>query len=94
MDFVIVSNAATDIVGVGADRAEVRRALGTWRSFRRAPLSGESDQFVEAGVTVTYAEDGSAVVLEFMEPARVVVEGIQLIGQRLESVLDGLESAV
>jgi len=47
MDFVIVSNAATDIVGVGADRAEVRRALGSWQPFRRAPLSGESDQFVK-----------------------------------------------
>lgn len=90
MDFTITSSTATDVVRLGDQREDVRRALGDHSTFRRTPDSEEADQFGGSGAMATYSSDGSLVMLELVDPARVEVEGVQLLGQPVEGVIDSL----
>ena len=86
MDFQIQSATATNIVRLGESRDEVRRLLGNYRAFRRTPASEESDQFTERGVMATFSASGTLVMLEFVDPARVELEGVQLLGEPVEAL--------
>lgn len=90
MDFKITSSTATDVVSLGDQREEVRSALGDFSTFRRTPESEESDHFTESGAMATYSSDGSLVMLELTEPAKVELEGVQLLGEQLATVEEKL----
>jgi hypothetical protein len=38
----------------------------------------------------TYSADGDLVMLELVEPALVVLDGVQLVGERLDEVVEAL----
>ena len=88
--FRILSATETDVVALGQSREEVRSVLGDFRTFRRTPDSEEADQFVDSGAMATYSPEGSLVLLELTEPARVELEGVQLVGESVESLVEAL----
>lgn len=88
--FTIISTTETDVVSLGEARDAVRAALGEHRTFRRTPASGEADQFVEAGAMATYSPDGALVMLELVDPAKAVVEGVQLLGEPVDALKEAL----
>lgn len=88
--FRILSATETDVVALGQSREEVRRVLGDFRTFRRTPESEEADQFVDSGAMATYDADGSLVLLELADPARVELDGVQLVGESVESLVEAL----
>ena len=88
--FRILGATETDVVNLGQSRDEVRATLGDFRTFRRTPQSGEADQFVDSGAMATYSPDGSLVLLELVDPARVELEGVQLVGESVESLVEAL----
>ncbi|GAA1940956.1 hypothetical protein [Agromyces allii] len=86
MTIQIISSRSTSVASLGQDRVEIRRTLGTYRTFRRTPLSEESDHFIEIGVIVTYSAAGVVTMMEFLEPARIACERVQLLGEPLDAV--------
>ena len=86
MGFQITSATSTNVVRLGQSRQEVRGCLGAYGTFRRTPQSEESDHFVESGVMATYSDSGTLVMLEFVAPAQVDVDGVQLLGEPLKAV--------
>ena len=88
--FRILSATETDVVALGQSREEVRSVLGDFRTFRRTPDSEEADQFVDSGAMATYSADGSLVLLELADPARVELDGVQLVGESLEDLTEAL----
>lgn len=88
--FRILSATETDVVALGQSREEVRSVLGDFRTFRRTPDSEEADQFVDSGAMATYSPDGSLVLLELADPARVELDGVQLVGESVESLVESL----
>ena len=86
----ILSATETDVVSLGQSRDEVRETLGDFRTFRRTPDSEEADQFVDSGAMATYSPDGSLVLLELTDPAEVELQGVQLIGERVEALVEAL----
>lgn len=88
----IISATETDVVSLGATRDEVREALGEFRTFRRTPGSEEADQFTDCGAMATYSSDGVLTLLELADPARVELEGVQLLGEELDVVGRRLEA--
>lgn len=88
--FRIFSATETDVVALGQSREEVRSVLGDFRTFRRTPDSEEADQFVDSGAMATYSADGSLVLLELTDPAEVELEGVQLVGESVGSLVEAL----
>lgn len=88
--FTIISATETDVVSLGDPRDRVRATLGEHRTFRRTTESEEADQFVEAGAMATYSPDGTLVMLELVDPAKAVVEGLQLIGEPVDALVEAL----
>lgn len=88
--FRILSATETDVVSLGQSRDDVRGTLGDFRTFRRTPESEEADQFVDSGAMATYDADGSLVLLELVDPARVELDGVQLVGESVESLVEAL----
>lgn len=88
--FRILSATETDVVTLGQSREEVRGVLGDFRTFRRTPDSDEADQFVECGAMATYDAGGSLVLLELADPARVELDGVQLVGESIDSLAEAL----
>ena len=88
--FRILSATETDVVSLGQSRDDVRTILGDFRTFRRTPDSEEADQFVDSGAMATYSADGSLVLLELTDPAEVELEGVQLVGESVESLVETL----
>jgi hypothetical protein len=86
MHFTIVSSTATDLVALGDSRAAVRETLGSPTTFRRTAASDESDQFASSGAMATYSSVGALVMLELADPARVEIDGVQLLGKSLDDV--------
>ena len=85
--FRVLSATETDVVSLGQSRDDVRGTLGDFRTFRRTPESEEADHFVDNGAMATYDADGS---LELADPARVELEGVQLVGESIESLVEAL----
>lgn len=90
--FRILSATETDVVALGQSREEVRDVLGDFRTFRRTPDSEEADQFVDCGAMATYSPDGVLVLLELADPARVELDGVQLVGESLDDLTAALGS--
>lgn len=88
--FRILSATETDVVSLGQSRDDVRGTLGDFRTFRRTPDSEEADQFVDSGAMATYDADGSLVLLELADPAEVEIEGVRLVGESVESLVEAL----
>ena len=88
--FKILSATATDVVALGDSRDHVRDVLGEFRTFRRTPASEEADQFVASGAMATYSAEGALILLELAEPARVELEGVQLLGEELDPLQTSL----
>lgn len=88
--FRILSGTETDVVSLGQSREDVRGTLGDFRTFRRTPDSGEADQFVDSGAMATYDADGLLVLFELADPAEVEIEGVQLVGESVESLVEAL----
>ena len=88
--FRILSATETDVVSLGQSRDDVRTILGDFRTFRRTRDSEEADQFVDSGAMATYSADGSLVLLELTDPAEVELEGVQLVGESVESLVETL----
>ena len=84
--FRIVSATATDVVALGEGRDQVRNLLGEFRTFRRTAASEEADHFTDIGAMATYSAEGALVLLELTDPARVELEGVQLLGEELDSL--------
>ena len=92
MHFTIVSSTATDLVALGDSRAAVRETLGSSSTFRRTADSDESDQFTDSGAMATYSSVGALVMLELVDPAKVELDGVQLLGKSLDDVESELSS--
>lgn len=88
--FTIISATETDVVSLGEARDAVRVALGEHRTFRRTTESEEADHFVKAGGMATYSPDRALVMLELVDPAKVVLEGVQLLGEPVDALKDAL----
>ena len=88
--FTITSATTTDVVSLGDMRDRVRKVLGEYRTFSRTPTSEEADQFVGSGAMATYSAEGDLVMLELVEPALAVLDGVQLVGERLDDVVEAL----
>lgn len=84
--FTIISATETDVVALGQGREEVRAVLGTHRTFRRTPQSEEADQFVDSGAIATYSPEGELVLVEMHDPALVLLEGVQLMGETVDDI--------
>ena len=89
--FSILSSTATDVVALGQSRKATRQLLRPFRSFRRTPDALESDQFMDVGVMATYDHEGNICVLEFSAPASVLVSGVELMGRRLDQLVEEME---
>ena len=88
--FTIISATETDVVSLGEARDAVRVALGEHRTFRRTTESEEADQFVEVGAMATYSPQGALVMLELVDPAKALLEGVQLLGERVDALTTAL----
>ncbi|MCP3423125.1 hypothetical protein [Nocardioides pinisoli] len=88
--FRILSATETDVVSLGQSRDDVRGTLGDFRTFRRTPDSEEADQFVDSGAMATYDADGLLVLLELADSAEVEIEGVRLVGESVESLVEAL----
>ena len=88
--FTITSATETDAVSLGEARDVVRATLGEYRTFRRTTQSDEADHFVEVGAMATYSPDGALVLLELADPARAVLEGVQLLGEPVDAPIEAL----
>ena len=88
--FRILSATETDVVSLGQSRDDVRGTLGDFRTLRRTPDSEEADQFVDSGAMATYDADGLLVLLELADPAEVEIEGVRLVGESVESLVEAL----
>lgn len=84
--FKITSSTATDVVSLGDEREDVREALGDAETFRLTPASDESDHFEASGAIATYSSDGSLIMLELVDPAKVEIDGVHLLGKSLDDV--------
>ncbi len=88
--FTIISATETDVVSLGTSRDVVRATLGEHDTFRRTPDSEEADHFVEVGAMATYSPDGALVMLELVDPAKAVVDGLQLLGEHVDALVEAL----
>ena len=88
--FTIISATETDVVALGQSREEVRAALGTHRTLRRTPESEEADHFVDSGAIATYSPKGELVLVEMHDPALVMLDGVQLMGQTVDDITRAL----
>ncbi|HKU10214.1 MAG TPA: hypothetical protein VJQ61_03170 [Sinomonas sp.] len=80
MIFEIMGPTGTENVHLGMSKNVLRRSLGNFREFRRAPTSPPSDQFLAAGLMATYDPQDRVVLIEFAEPASPRLVGLALLG--------------
>lgn len=92
MRYDLIDSNGTQAVRLGVRREDLHRLLGRSREFRRTAGAKLSDQFVDAGVMVTYGRDGRAELIEFASPAEVFLASVQLIGEPLERIAKTLSA--
>ena len=85
MEFTVLDSQSTNIVRLGDDRTRVREALGHYRTFSPGRGVYDTDQFLESGTMVTYADD-RVIMLELVEPSSVSLRGVQLLGETLDAL--------
>jgi len=85
MDFSLNDRRGPDMVRIGMSCDDLRGRLGRYREFRRTTESPKADQFLDAGVMVTYGPNGQVTLLEFANPARVLVGRFNVMGAPLDS---------
>jgi hypothetical protein len=87
MTWELIANVGSTELKLGDPRAAVRERFGEPRTFRRTPDAPETDQFVEAGLLVTYDNDERVTFIEFTPPASPTIAGVTMVGRCLGDVL-------
>jgi hypothetical protein len=87
MTWELIAKVGSAELKLGDPRAAVRERFGEARTFRRTPDAPETDQFVDAGLLVTYDNDERVTFIEFTPPASPTVAGVTMIGRSLRDVL-------
>ena len=90
MIFDILDPQGTADLRLGMPKSDVRALLGEWREFHRTTESPASDQFVAAGVLVTYDECGRVSVIEFADPASPRLSGALMLGLTVSQLRESL----
>ena len=86
MIFEILGPEGTSGLRLGMPRGEIRALLGEVREFQRTGTSPVSDQFLAAGVMVTYDADDRASLIEFADPAAPSLGGGPVLGMTVSQL--------